>query len=356
MSGRSARTIATLLVGAAFVWVLSGYFVPLILGASIALLLFPAYDYLVIRKTWSAPLAASTLTLGVTVLLILPATLISIRGVRFLIGRIQGWRDSPFSGAPGDEVTFAETLGRIPGVSTLLTNVSEALHMEPAEVLENSVGFFKNAGVKLANALAGILSSLPAVAIGVFLMILAIYFFLRDGSRVVHFLRSNSFFPEEQTDEIFTRFRELCRAVLLASLVSGFTQSLIYLVGGAIAGLDDLALIVFAVFLTSFIPVIGASPLTFGMAAYVFATQSKSAGIILLVAAFLASVSDNFVRPIVLRGGANLHPFIAILALLGGLQVFGFAGVFIGPILAGMFFVLLDAQAKANHGATGQLQ
>jgi predicted PurR-regulated permease PerM len=237
---------------------------------------------------------------------------------------------------------------RIPGLALLLDRVAELLHMESSEVLGNAVDVLKTGGIKLANLLAAALSSLPAFGIGVFLSVLGIYFFLADGSRVIRFFRTTSVFSEEQTEEIFVRFKELCRAVLLASLVSGLVQSVIYLLGAAIAGIGNLVVVGFSVFLASFIPVVGASPLTFGMAAYLFATGNRFAGFTLLVAALVASLADNFVRPIVLRGGANLHPLIAILALFGGLQVFGFAGVFIGPILAGMFFVFIEAHLKTR--------
>jgi predicted PurR-regulated permease PerM len=59
-------------------------------------------------------------------------------------------------------------------------------------------------------------------------------------------------------------------------------------------------------------------------------------GIILLVFALLTTVVDNFVRPAVIRGSANLHPLIAFVAAFGGLTLLGFPGIFLGPILAGL--------------------
>jgi predicted PurR-regulated permease PerM len=63
-----------------------------------------------------------------------------------------------------------------------------------------------------------------------------------------------------------------------------------------------------------------------------------SHGIAMLVMAIVIAAVDNFVRPLVLRGGsANLHPLLAFVAAFGGLQTFGFIGVFLGPIVAGLF-------------------
>lgn len=349
MTSRNARVFITLFFGILLLVVSYGFFVPLILAAAIALLLHPAYDYLTLKKSWKTDLVAGLLAFGVTVLFILPVTLLSIRGVRFLAARFQAWKESPFLEAPGGDATLLQSITRIPGVSSLLVRVSDLLHMEEADLVDSVGSLLKSFGMRAAEVVTTGLSSLPSFLIGVFLLILGIYFFLADGDRVIRFFRVNSFFPEEQTEEIFHRFKGLCRAVLLASLVSGLVQALIYFLAGAVAGVDDLLVLGFLVFIGSFIPVVGAAPLTFGLAFYYIFTGLKFEGFTLLVAAIIASVADNFVRPVVLKDGANLHPLIAVVALLGGLRVFGPAGVFIGPILAGMFFVFLDAYVKSRH-------
>ncbi len=348
MNSHQARALITLFFGFAALYVAWGFFVPLVIAAAIALLLHPIFDYLVVRKSWRNDLAAAIVTIGVTFLLILPTTLLSIRGVRFLAERFRGWRESPFIDAPGMDDSFLDSVAQIPFVSALIDQTAEILHMDSTEVLESAGNMAKTIGLKFADFVTSVLSSLPMVAIGLFLLVLGIYFFLADGSRIVRFLRTNSFFPEEQTEEIFSRFKGLCRAVLLASLVSGLAQSFIYFVGGIIGGVGDLLVLAFSVFIASFLPVVGASPLTFGFSIYLIFTGDRFGGFALLIAAMVASIADNFVRPIVLKGGANLHPLIALIALFGGLQVFGFAGVFIGPILAGMFFVFLDAYVTAR--------
>ncbi len=348
MNARTARVFITLIFGGLFLYVAHGSFVSLILAAAIALLLHPAFDFLS-RKNWRSETSAGILTIGVTVVFILPITLLSIRGVRFLAAHFQAWKESPFLNAPGGDATLIQSITQIPGVSSLLERVGDILHMEEADLIDSAGNVLKSVGFKAAELVTTTLSTLPSFFIGIFLMILAIYFFLADGDRVVRFFRANSFFPAEQTEEIFQRFKGLCRAVLLASLVSGLFQAAIYFIAGAIAGVGDLLVLGFSVFIGSFIPVIGAAPITFGLALYFILTGSKFMGVTLLVGALIASVADNFVRPVVLKGGANLHPLIAIVALFGGLEVFGFAGVFIGPILAGMFFVFLDAYVKSRH-------
>jgi predicted PurR-regulated permease PerM len=88
--------------------------------------------------------------------------------------------------------------------------------------------------------------------------------------------------------------------------------------------------------------VIGSGPVTFGLGIQQLVIGHTVAGTMLLVAAVLTSMLDNFVRPWFLRGSVNLHPLLAFIAAFGGLQTLGFAGVFLGPIVASLFLALIE--------------
>jgi predicted PurR-regulated permease PerM len=58
----------------------------------------------------------------------------------------------------------------------------------------------------------------------------------------------------------------------------------------------------------------------------------------------VVSVSDNIIRPWVLSDRMNMSPLVIFFAFLGGVQVFGFWGIFLGPVvlsLAATFFSML---------------
>ena len=59
------------------------------------------------------------------------------------------------------------------------------------------------------------------------------------------------------------------------------------------------------------------------------------------------TISDNIVRPYVLKGGAELHPLVGFVAAFGALDAIGFYGVFIGPVVAGLFFALLPIVTRS---------
>ncbi len=88
--------------------------------------------------------------------------------------------------------------------------------------------------------------------------------------------------------------------------------------------------------------------MTFGAALHTFfILQDRTSALALLLVALVVSVLDNVVRPWVLKGSGNLHPLVAFVAAFGGIQVFGFSGVFLGPILAGICVELLTMSEGA---------
>jgi predicted PurR-regulated permease PerM len=73
-------------------------------------------------------------------------------------------------------------------------------------------------------------------------------------------------------------------------------------------------------------------------------------GVVLLITAIVVSIVDNVVRPAFLKGTANLHPLLAFVAAFGGLQMIGFSGIFLGPIVAAVFVITVHILTSDDQG------
>jgi predicted PurR-regulated permease PerM len=80
-----------------------------------------------------------------------------------------------------------------------------------------------------------------------------------------------------------------------------------------------------------------------------FASGSMFAGFVFLFFSAVVAVSDNIVRPYMLKGGGELHPLVGFVAAFGGLNAMGFYGLFIGPVLAGIFFTILPMVTRGDR-------
>lgn len=341
-----ARLLVLALLGFFFWQILSPYFVPIFMGGAIAILLYPIFTFLRRRGLREASAALLT-TFGVTVLILIPMALVVFAGIKAGVRQFLEWKNSPFFDAPMSGGAWTERMASLPHVRGAIERVAAALNLELSEMSDYAATFAKSLALRFATFAGDWLTTLPAQSVGFLLMVVSIYFCLVDGDRIARFVRGSKVFPVEETDEIMGAFEGLCRSVLLASLVSGFAQALVFVTGALVTGYGHLLILLALVFLCSFVPVVGASFITFGISLYVLVfTESTVQGVVLLVAAIVASLIDGFIRPWVLKGGANLHPLLALLALFGGLQLFGFGGLFLGPILVGTFFVTLQAVSR----------
>lgn len=335
------KNIFYFLIAGLSLYVASGLLVPIVMGAVLAVLFFPWFLRLERRKV-PPSVAAGGLTLGIALVLLLPAGLLTFlvakTGVEQL-RHLKDVKDAPHPAAGGD---FMESVLRNPWVSDVLGFVTTWTPVQTDEIVGALRDLARGVGVKLADLLGDLVSYLPSGAMALAIVVISIYFFLVDGRRLNAFVRKNSVFSPSQTERLIRSFAMMCRSVILATVASGAAQSVLLMLLLVITGTPNVLLVGFLVFITSFLPLIGALPVTLGVTLHQFILGNTTAGIVLAVGLVLVSLIDNIVRPAVLKGAGNLHPLLAFVAAFGGLQTIGFAGVFLGPVIAGLFVVALE--------------
>ena len=66
----------------------------------------------------------------------------------------------------------------------------------------------------------------------------------------------------------------------------------------------------------------------------------------LLIWTIFVGTIDNVVRPILIRKGAQLPLPLVVAGVLGGLMAFGLVGIFVGPVVLGVSYMLLEAWVR----------
>lgn len=307
--------------------------IPVVLGALFALILFPLQKKLTQKLGRAAPYAPAIVTSGAVVLVVIPLVLIGIKAISSInqfvakdwsavMGQVQGWlnrRTAPYL---------------------------ERFHISADSVQEGVESLATNVGRAIAAWFGGFATTLPGHFVGVFLFTIALYYFLRDGRSLSRLLLKFAPFPHHDTEELFASITGTVNGAILGVLVTAVIQGAltmgslyIFRVPGAFL-LGTMATI-FAV-----IPMVGTTPVTIGAAIYLFVTGRLGAGIGMLVMAAVIGVSDNVVRPWVQSSQTTMHPLLALLSIFGGLEVFGAAGIFIGPVLAAIAVWVVDTYTE----------
>ena len=183
--------------------------------------------------------------------------------------------------------------------------------------------------------------------------VIALYFFLADGPRMVRTVMRLSPLDDQHEAELVSEFNRISRAVVLATILSAVAQGLLAGVAFGVISLfvDDFNVVFSLTLLTSvmaLIPFVGAAAVWVPTALWLFfhgAPDNNHPVWALALAVYGAgviSMADNLIKPLVLHGQSNLHPLLALLSVLGGVQALGPIGILVGPMVVVFLQTLLN--------------
>ncbi|MBS0342328.1 MAG: AI-2E family transporter YdiK [Proteobacteria bacterium] len=143
------------------------------------------------------------------------------------------------------------------------------------------------------------------------------------------------------------------RGVALGVGVTAIIQSVVGGIGLAIAGVPLAALLTAVMFMLCIIQV-GPTLVLLPATIWVFWHTSTGWGVFLAVWTLVVGTMDNFLRPWLIKRGADLPLLLIFAGVIGGLLGFGLVGIFVGPVMLAVSYTLIDAWL--NDGDQSQLQ
>lgn len=142
------------------------------------------------------------------------------------------------------------------------------------------------------------------------------------------------------------------RAVALGVVVTAFVQSVLAGIGLAVAGVPFAAILTAVMFVLG-VAQLGPAPVLIPVVIWVYSSYGAAWGTFLLVWSVPVTVLDNFLRPILIRRGADLPLLLIFAGVIGGLIAFGVIGLFIGPVVLAVGYTLLAAWIGDDDLSTG---
>jgi predicted PurR-regulated permease PerM len=197
-------------------------------------------------------------------------------------------------------------------------------------------------GAGAAAAVGGVLTATGAAVLHTTLMLIAFFFLLVDGRALVEWLKESVPLKRGQMAELLEEFRKVTVAVLLSVLVTAGVQALLGLVGFLVAGVPNVVFFTVLTFVMALVPLVGGTVVVVAIGLLLFFTGHRLAGAYLVAwGVFLVGMVDNVVKPLVIRGGVEIHGAIVFFALLGGLAAFGPIGLVAGPLSVSFLIAVL---------------
>ncbi len=137
------------------------------------------------------------------------------------------------------------------------------------------------------------------------------------------------------------------RGVALGVVGVAVIQSLLLGVGFFAIGLPAAGLLTIAALLLGIVQV-PATLLTVPVIGYVLATEATMPAIIFSVWTFVAGLSDNILKPLMLGRGLEVPMPVILIGVIGGMLADGLLGLFVGPVLLAVGYVLLTEWLRQN--------
>jgi predicted PurR-regulated permease PerM len=149
--------------------------------------------------------------------------------------------------------------------------------------------------------------------------------------------------PDSEDEIILNRMANAVRAVATGTLFLSLIQGTFAAIGFAIFGIPHPILWGTIATVGALMPGIGTSLVAAPAIIYLFVIGDTVPAIGLLIwSALVVGLVDNILGPYLIGRKSNMHPFIILLSVLGGIVVFGPLGFIVGPVIVALFLVLLE--------------
>ncbi|MDZ7730205.1 MAG: AI-2E family transporter [Natrialbaceae archaeon] len=194
----------------------------------------------------------------------------------------------------------------------------------------------EQAGQGLAGSAVSAVEFVSSFLIGIGLAIFLLYYLLRDGAALIQWLRRVSPLSASVTETLIERIDSITAAVLAGHVLVAIIQGVIAGIGLAIFGIPNTVFWTVIMVILALIPIIGSFVVWAPASGYLALTGEPVLGAGLFVYGFIVvGVSDEYLRPVIVDRYASINPAVIIIGVIGGLSVFGFMGLFVGPIIVG---------------------
>jgi predicted PurR-regulated permease PerM len=208
----------------------------------------------------------------------------------------------------------------------------------------------------IADRTLGIVGGALGAIVQVFFVLFTLYYLLRDSERIIPAIRKSLPLSEANADVIFVRTGEVIAASVNGVLVISAIQGFLGMIAFYALGLPSALLWGVMMFLLSTIPMAGAFIVWVPAAIYLAVTGHLIKAVILTVwGAGVIGMIDNVLRPKLVGKRAKLHELIIFFSVMGGLQVFGVLGLFVGPVVAAIALALVEVWS-AERSEKGEVR
>lgn len=316
-----------------FAWILSPFLAPILWASILAVLFQPVFARLS-RRLPKHPNSVAAFTLVIAVIVVILPVLLVVTSVLNEAANL-------YAKYEAGSLRFDTYLNRIQTAFPVLQRQAESLGINLDELRQQASSLIGSAANFVATHSLSIGQNTLSFLLNTGLMLYLAFFLLRDGKKILHWLKIGFPLDDHRETQLFNKFSEVTRATVKGNLVVGLVQGAL---GGSIfwiLGVQPAVLWAALMAVASLIPAVGTALVWVPVAVYLFAIGDLVQALSLVVFGVLViGMVDNILRPILVGRDTKLPDYIVLFSTLGGLALIGIHGFVVGPLLAALFFTL----------------
>lgn len=212
--------------------------------------------------------------------------------------------------------------------------------------------------VFIVSNVSSFLASLPSIFLNLFVMAFVVYYLFKDGGDIVKRVKNILPLKESHKNNVLKRLHEVVYAVFYGNIGIAVIQGALGAIGFAVLGVKSPLLWGFVMMLFALIPYFGTAivwlPAALNLVFIGYLNNDSTPiikGVVLILYGLLViSTIDNILKPKIISKNAKVHPILVLLGVLGGINLFGFLGIILGPVMLAIVitFVEIYEEEKAD--------
>ncbi len=217
----------------------------------------------------------------------------------------------------------------------------KGLNLDSGNVQNFVLDFVQKSSNWLVGGAAGFIKGTTDFIFSLLLIVIAMFFFFIDGENMLKRMMSLTPLPNKYDRAIFKKFQDVSLSFIVSTFIVAVIQGFACWLGFFIITLPIFFNISFPAFFAglaaaffSFIPLLGVWLIWLPGALYLLISGNYWAALfITLWGLLIIHPIDSLVRPMIIRKKAEVHPIFLLFSILGGIVLFGFWGIVIGPLI-----------------------
>ena len=225
-------------------------------------------------------------------------------------------------------------------IQSLLGDLYDVSTFDPLRELQSFLASGVNQLIKISTSL---IMNISKFVVTICFMVFTLYYLLMDASSLGDTFVSMMPIAPQYTRLFMSKLRETGRQLVIGYFLVSLFQGFMMFILSIIFGFKNNLVLAVLTAISSFVPLLGTTVVWAPMGIYLAVNgQLVKAIVFVACASVIVATLDNFIRPIVLGEQIKIHPLLLFFSITGGLAVFGFNGLILGPVILILFVAAGD--------------